>query len=92
MVVGISSAAWQDIPDREASLAAGLVLLSDEYMEVIDDYGLSHGTLGTGLARPAAFLIGPDRRVLWRSLPNTWRHRLNARDVLDLYQQQGESR
>ncbi len=88
--MGFSSADWEDIRDREASLAAGLVLLADSEMEVIESFDLRHGTLGLPLARPAAFLIGPERKVLWRSLPRTWRHRLDPQEVLDLYDAQGE--
>ena len=89
--MGISTAVWEEIRDREASLAAGLVLLADPEMEVIERFGLSHGTLGKALARPAAFLIGTNREVLWRSLPRTWRHRLNPGEVLELYTSRGLS-
>ena len=60
-------------------------------MEIIERFGLSHGTLGLPLARPAAFLIGSERKVMWRSLPRTWRHRLDAREVLELYDSRGET-
>ena len=72
-------------------MAAGLVLLADPDLEVIERYGLGHGTLGEALARPAAFLIGPDRNVKWRALPRTWRHRLDAQEVMELYRSQGGS-
>ena len=65
------------------------MLLADPDMELIERYGLSHGTLGKALARPAAFLIGPDRNVLWRALPRTWRHRLDSKEVLELYRSHG---
>jgi hypothetical protein len=31
--------------------------------------------------------MGPKRKVKWRVLPKSWRHRLNPEEVLDLYQQ-----
>jgi peroxiredoxin len=84
-VIGITSAPWADIVGRVDSLRAGLVLLSDPDLETIDAYGLTHGTLGLDLARPGAFLVGEKGRVKWRVLPKSWRHRLNAQAVLDLY-------
>lgn len=70
---------------RIDSLRAGLVLLSDPDLEIIEDFGLTHGTLGLELARPGAFLVGADQNIKWRVLPKSWRHRLNAQEVLDLY-------
>lgn len=84
-MIGISTSDWEDIRDRESSLSAGLVLLSDPKLQIIGDYGLNHGTLGLELARPASFLISQDRRVIWRSMPRTWRHRVDAEEVLELY-------
>ena len=91
-MIGISTSAWEDIRDRESSLSSGLVLLSDPDLQIISDYGLSHGTLGLELARPASFLIQQDRQVIWRSMPRTWRHRVDAQEVLDLYDVQRVSR
>ena len=88
-MIGITSSDWSEIRDREASLKAGLVLLSDPELKIIGDYGLKHGTLGLDLARPAAFLIGQERRIKWRVLPRSWRHRLGAEEVLDLYKTGG---
>ena len=70
---------------RVDSLKAGLVLLSDPELEIIKSFGLAHGTLGLDLARPGAFLVGTDKKIKWRVLPKSWRHRLNAQEVLDLY-------
>lgn len=70
---------------RVDSLKAGLVLLSDPELEIIESFGLAQGTLGLDLARPGAFLVGTDQKIKWRVLPKSWRHRLNAQEVLDLY-------
>jgi len=88
-VIGFTSAPWEKIEGREASLSAGLVLLSDPSLRVIEDFGLGHSTMGLQLARPASFLIGENREVLWRSMPRTWRHRLDPREVLELYAPKG---
>jgi len=84
-VIGITSAKWKDMSTRLESKQAGLVLLSDPERKIIGDYGLEHTTLDVKLARPAAFLIGADKKIKWRALPDTWRHRLNAEDVMQLY-------
>jgi len=89
-VIGITSAPWKDMPARIASKRAGLILLSDPDLKIIRDYGLEHVTFDLKIARPAAFLIGADQKIKWRALPDTWRHRLNAKDVMDLYPPQGQ--
>ena len=73
------------MPTRLESKQAGLILLSDPERKIIGDYGLEHATFDVKLARPAAFLIGADKKIKWRELPDTWRHRLNAEDVMKLY-------
>ena len=89
--MGFTTAEWEDIRDRQSSLASGLVLLSDTEMEVIDRFDLRRGRLGVPLARPAAFIIGSEREVLWRSHPRTWRHRIDPGEVLELYRNRGRS-
>lgn len=67
-------------------------VLSDERLTAIDAYGVIHRGMGPGgadIARPAAFLIAPDGTILWRSLTDNWRVRLDPDDVLDAIEELG---
>lgn len=79
-----------DPPDRNAKVAKKLNLdfpvLSDPEMKVIDAFGVRHarGKPGGGdIARPAAFLVDREGKIVWRFLTDNWRVRLRAGDAID---------
>ncbi len=59
-------------------LGLGFPILSDEKREMIKAWGVVHpgGGMGEDIARPATFLVGPDGKILWRSLTENWRVRV----------------
>ena len=64
-----------DSPARSAALRAQLALpfpiLSDSAREAVRAWDLYNAKERGGIAIPAVFVIGPDRRVRWRSIDRT---------------------
>lgn len=68
-------------------MAKGIVSLADPDFSVIDEYGLHNGSLGRELARPATFLLGEEREILWRHLPDDWKLRNGPEEYLRVFEQ-----
>ena len=68
-------------------LAKGIVSLADPDLSVIYEYGLQDGTLGRELARPATFLLGEDREIVWRYLPDDWKLRNGPDEYMRVFEQ-----
>jgi peroxiredoxin Q/BCP len=64
-----------DAPERSEALRAQLALpfpiLSDSAREVVRAWDLYNAKERGGIAIPAVFVIGSDRRVRWRSIDRT---------------------
>ena len=68
-------------------MTRGIVSLADPSLTVIDEYGLHDGTLGRELARPATFLLGENREILWRFLPDDWKLRNGPDEYMRVFEQ-----
>jgi peroxiredoxin len=80
LILAVSTQDWEDLPGQGAPVSPGMVFLSDAEQRVIGRWDLAHATFGREVARPASFLVGTDGRVLWRELPDDWRHRPSQLD------------
>ena len=49
-------------------------------MSLIRSWGLEDSTLTRACARPAAFIINAEGRIVWTHFPENWRQRLNRQD------------
>ena len=55
----------EDARNMAELTAAGFPILSDEDGAVARDYGV-YNLLNDGVAAPSAFIIDPERRIVWR--------------------------
>lgn len=60
-------------------------LLSDPDLRVIDQFGVRHpdGGLDGDVARPAAFILDREGRVVWRDFTANWRVRVRPEHILE---------
>ena len=64
-----------------------MITLSDPSFEVIDSYNLRDSTLGRPLSRPATFMLGEDREILWRHLPDDWKVRNGPEAYMERFEE-----
>lgn len=80
-----------DPPDKSREIAVAyelaFPLLSDPGAETIRAYGVIHRKGDpinkADIARPAAFILDRDGRVVWKHLPRNWRIRPRPDELLD---------
>ena len=60
---------------------AGFPILSDEDGAVAKDYGV-YNLLNDGVAAPSAFIITPDRRIVWRFVGESASDRAAVEEIL----------
>ena len=78
-----------DTPNESREIAEayglGFRLLSDPELRVIDQFGVRHpdGGLDGDIARPAAFILDREGRVVWRDLTENWRGRVRPDHILE---------
>lgn len=69
-------------------LGLGYPILSDAERVAIGALGLRHEAgnpmNGEAIARPAAFLVDEQGRIVWRDLTDDWRVRLRGERVLEV--------
>ncbi len=86
LVVTISADAWDAVWPGDLETRAGLVHLADPERAIIARYGLEDESFGKEIARPATLLLDEEGRVRWRWMTDDWRVRLDAWQVLELFE------
>ena len=82
--VSLAAISTDDIEDARnmAELSgAGFPILSDEEGGVARDYGVFN-LLNDGVAAPSAFIITPERRIVWRFVGDSPSDRPAVQDIL----------
>ena len=82
--VSLAAASTDDVEDARnmAELtAAGFPILSDEDAAVARDYGVFN-LLNDGVAAPSAFIITPERRIVWRFVGESISDRPAVEEIL----------
>ncbi len=85
-VLAVSSEPAEKTHEALKSSGINYPLLADPDLSTIDAYGLRHAGAsmeGGDIARPAAFVLDRQGRIVWRDFTDNWRIRVRPQRVLD---------
>ncbi len=80
-LAAISTDDLEDARNMAELSGAGFPILSDEDGAVARDYGV-YNLLNDGVAAPSAFIITPDRRIVWRFVGESISDRPAVEEIL----------